>query len=73
MRAWEEVIGELRKISSDNNFVYLKISDKLLSFSRDSSEVNYIQEVLDDSFIGRKIGILRTNLQGKPIRFRLVD
>ena len=71
--AWVEIIGELLEISSDEYSIYLKIDNKVLSFLKESIEAKYLQQILDDSVIGRKIAVLRTDISEKPLFIRLVD
>ena len=73
LRAWDEINGTLNDLFRDDHFVYIRISDKLLSFPDDSVEAKVLHERLDSSLIGKKIGILRTDLHVKPIRVRLFD
>ena len=73
LRPWFELIGTYNGLEIDEYFVYIKIDDKVVSFSKDSEEALYVQEKLDSSVVGRKIGVLKTDLQEKLVRIRLVD
>lgn len=71
--AWTEIIGKLCGIFSDENFIYLRIDDKVLPFPKSSDEAEHIRERLDDSIIGSKVALLRTDIPGKPLCIRKVD
>ena len=70
---WFEAVGTYHGLSVNDCYVHLKISDKTLSFPTDSNEVKHLRDRLDDSLIGSKIGILKTDIREKPIRIRLID
>ena len=70
---WYEIVGEFRGISSDNDFIHLKIGERVLSFLKNTVEARYTQERLDTCVVGQRIGILRTDLFETPILIRLVE
>jgi len=71
--SWFEVVGTYNGFLVTEGFLHLKISNKMFTFPKDSVEAQYIQEMLNDTQVGQRIGVLRTDISEKPIRFRLVD
>ena len=71
LEPWMEIVGELRSFSSDDRYICLEIDEKTLSYRKDSVEGLYIQEKLKESFIGKQIAVLRTNIPEKPILINL--
>jgi hypothetical protein len=72
LTSWSEVVGTFHRVFADNHFTYVKINDKTLSFPKESQESEIIQTKLK-SLIGRRIGILKTDLIDWPLRIRLID
>jgi hypothetical protein len=70
--SWDEIVGEFQGISSDDEFIYMKIGDRVLSFLKDTVEAQYALERLDTCLPGQRIGILRTDISETPILIRLV-
>jgi len=66
-----EIIGKLRSLSSDDQYICLEIDGKALRYRKDSVEGSYIQEKLKEGFIGKQITVLRTNMPEKPILINL--
>lgn len=67
LEQWMEIRGKLNKISKDNYCLYLEIDNKVLEFRKESTEALLIQNILTESSIGKEIGLLKTDLQDKPI------
>jgi len=67
LEPWTEITGKLIAVSSDDNFIYVKIGDKTLSIGK--SEI--IQAKLT-SMLGREIGILKTDFVDNPLRVRII-
>ena len=70
---WCEVIGIYRGLFTDDDYLYLKIDNKVLSFPKNSDEAIYLQERLDTKLVGRKIAVLRTDIHKKPLLVHLFD
>lgn len=71
---WSEVVGPLHSVFADDRFTYVKINGKTLSFPKESQESEITQTELNNaSLIGRKIGILKTDVIDRPLRIRLID
>ena len=70
---WVEWVGVLRNIFCDESHVRVEIANKLLSFRQISAESDIILNNLSKNMIGRKIGILFTDLPNKPIAIRTVS
>ena len=73
LRPWAEIVGQFTGLLTEGGYVYCQIGGKTLAFPTDSAIAKYLRERLDDDFIGRTIGILRTDLADQPILVRLVD
>lgn len=69
---WSEVIGMFGGCFSDNHFIRLKINEKLLAFPKESKEAEVILKKLDDSLLGKWIGILKTDLPKKSLVIRVL-
>lgn len=70
---WCEVVGIYSGLFTDDYYIYLTIDNKVLSFPKDSDEAIYLQERLDAKLVGRKISVLRTDIQKKPLLVHLFD
>ena len=73
LEQWMEIRGKLNKISKDDYCLYLNIDNKVLEFKKESTEASLIQNILDESCIGKEIAILKTDLQDKPIIIHFVS
>ena len=73
LEQWMEIRGKLNKISKDDYDLYLDIDNKVLAFKKESTEALIIQNRLDDSWIGKNVAILRTDIPQKPLVFRIID
>jgi hypothetical protein len=70
---WTEVVGVFCELFSDDSCIYVRISNRLLCFPRESIESDIVRGKLSQELIGRKIGLLRTGERMKPLRMRLID
>jgi hypothetical protein len=70
LEPWTEITGKLIAVSSDDNFIYVKIGNKTLSIGRESTK-SEIQAKLT-SMLGREIGILKTDFVDNPLRVRII-
>lgn len=70
---WMEVIGVYDGHHVNNDFVSVRIGDKLLSFPRQSIEAEIIQNQLKHELIGRKIALLRTDNPATPLLIRIIE
>jgi hypothetical protein len=67
-----EIMGTLQHLSKDESHVHLKIGNRLLSFRKETKESNAILKKLSKETLGKKIGILITNLPNEPIIVRII-
>jgi len=72
LEPWVEITGVLRSIETKKAFLHLEIADTVLSFEIESKEASCAQERINRNLIGRKIGILRTDIAEKPLVVRLI-
>lgn len=72
LQIWSEVVGTYKGLFVTDYDLQVRISNEVLSFPKDSDEALYVQENLG-GVIGRKIGILKTDVPEKPLCIRLVD
>jgi hypothetical protein len=70
---WSELVGTFEGLSIDQDFIYVKVSESSLALQNESDEAAYVQKRLENSIVGRKIAILRTDMPGKPLLVRLVS
>jgi len=62
LKKWEEYVGILRDVKVHNGMTLLEFDDCCISFYRD----------LDvEKHIGKKIGVLRTDIEGKEVLVRV--
>ena len=73
LEQWMEIRGKLNKISENDYCLYLDIDNKVLEFKKESTEALLIQNILDESSIGKEIAILKTDLQDKPIIIHFIS
>ena len=73
LSAWMEIIGKLCSLSIDDQYICLEIDEKTLSYRKNTKEASYIQEMLNESCVGRTIAVLKTDILEKQLRIRLVD
>jgi hypothetical protein len=67
-----EIIGVLRHLSEDESYVHLIIGERLLSFLKETKESHVILKNLSKEALGKKIGILLTDLPNEPIIIRII-
>lgn len=67
---WSEIVGTFQGLFTDDGFVYVRINNKLLSFSKESMESEILRNKLDNALVGQKIGVLRCD-EG-PLQIRIV-
>ena len=70
---WSELIGTYKGFSIDGHSVHVRIDDNVVSFVIGSEEASLLQQILSDNMMGRKIGILKTDLIDRPLLIRLID
>lgn len=69
---WAELIGPYGGFVIDGHYIRVRIDDNVVSFVIGSEEAILLQQILNDNMIGRKIGILKTDLIDKPVLIRLI-
>jgi hypothetical protein len=67
-----EIIGTLQHLSKDESHVHLRIGNRLLSFRNETKESDAILKNLSKEMLGKKIGILLTDLPNEPIIVRII-
>mgnify|MGYP001558297466 CR=1 FL=1 len=70
---WSEMVGIYDGIGIEEDFTHVKINGKVISSKNGTKEATLLQQCLNEKMIGRKIGVLRTNLPDKPILIRMID
>ena len=75
---WEEVIGiylgtEITEIFINIHLKYFNEKHVKITFPRESKEEKILSSSLNTNLIGKKIGILKTNIPSKPIIIRVFD
>jgi hypothetical protein len=78
LHPWEEFVGIFKRVEITEFdhaviFEFPKPKDIKVLFSQDSEEARILTELLTPELIGKKIGILRTDIPEKPIVMRLVE
>ena len=69
---WSEIVGIYFGLIIDECFTQVKIGNNAVSFPKDSDEEKYLRNRLNNSLIGSKIGILKTDMSDKPILVRRI-
>jgi len=70
---WSELIGTYKGYVIDDQCIHVRIDDNVVSFVIGSEEESSLQQILSDNMLGRKIGILKTDLIDRPLLIRLID
>jgi len=65
---WSEIVGTFQGLFTDDGFVYVRINNKLLSFSKESMESEILRNKLDNALVGQKIGVLRCDEGSLQVR-----
>lgn len=73
LRLWEEVIGICRAIDRNESVLSITIDGFQLTFRTGSSEALMLEKVSIEGFLGKKVGILRTDSPEEPLRVRLIS
>lgn len=68
---WVELVGVLQRLFCDESYVYLEIANRLISFRQELAGSAIILNGLSKNMIGKKIGVLLTDLPDKPIIVRI--
>lgn len=69
---WSELIGTYRGFVIDGHCIHVRIDDNVISFVIGTEEASLLQQFLSDDIVGRRIGILKTDLLDRPLRIRLI-
>lgn len=72
LRLWMELTGKLCGISRDEHFTHVRIEHWMLSFPNGSEEADLLRQKLAKA-VGKKIGVLRTDLPDNPLLVRVID
>ncbi|MEM3759597.1 MAG: hypothetical protein QXZ02_00635 [Candidatus Bathyarchaeia archaeon] len=75
LQPWEEIVGTLKKIKVENNqtTVAIRCTKRVnfaISYLNGTREAEILQTL--DKLLGKKVAILRTDIQEKPIVVRTV-
>lgn len=70
---WSEVTGTYHGSQVDGHHIYVRIGKRAVAFAVESREASLVRRRLSENMVGRKIGILKTNLPDKPLLFRVVS
>ncbi len=75
---WEEVVGELVEVKVNEGFVKVIIDTQhivssVIEYPEDSSEGGILKEDLQEVGRNQKIGILRTDVESKPLVVRKIE
>lgn len=73
LAAWSELVGTYEGFVIDGHYIHVKIDDNVISFGIESEEAKFLQQILKNTIIGTKIGILKTGLPSKPLLIRLIS
>jgi hypothetical protein len=63
LEEWEEIYGTFQNISFNQNVVEARIAGYLLRYPRRTPEGEFLVRRLRKQWIGRKVGILNTDLE----------
>jgi hypothetical protein len=66
---WSELVGIVQDYCNDEYCIHVIIDNKALTFSKDSSEAQILDRTMTQ-LLGKKVGILRTDLPGKKLCIR---
>jgi hypothetical protein len=69
---WDEFVGVLKGLGKDDSTFRVSFEGCRLIFNLDSEEAKIAQKILHHNLIGQKIGLLRTDIPGKPILVRII-
>jgi len=70
---WVELVGVVRYVSADKSYAYVEIANKLLRVNQGTTESDVILDAIRRMKVGKKIGILFTDLPDKPVAIRAVS
>ena len=65
------MVGVLQRLFCDESYVYLEIANRLISFRQELAGSAIILNGLSKNMIGKKIGVLLTDLPDNPIIVRI--
>ena len=71
LRHWHEAVDIFLGLDRDGHWLMVRMGCGHLAFPIDSKESEVLGKVLKDELIGQRIGILRTDLDSKPIVVRV--
>ena len=69
---WTELYGKLYGIFHDNHLIHVRIGYWMLSFPNGSGEAELLRHKLP-KLVGRKVGILKTDLPSNPLLVRVIE
>lgn len=72
LNIWSEVVGTDDGLVIEENFTHLRINSSVISFPNGTKEATLVRQFFNENMVGRKIGVLRTDLADKPLLFRIV-
>lgn len=70
---WTEMVGIFEGLGVVSGSTIIKINEESFAFFNESSEASCLRERLGSNLMGKRIGILRTDLSDKPFLVRLIE
>ncbi len=71
LRSWDEIVGVLQAMELTQFEAILLFEECYVSFPLNSPEGELIKN-LDDLLVGKKVGMLKTDLREKPLVIRML-
>lgn len=69
---FSEIVGTYNGLVIKDHFTHVKINGYVISFPNGTKEATLLQQFFNENMVGRKIGVLRTDLLDKPLLIRLI-
>ena len=73
LRCWEEAVGQCRAVEQGEFGVSVLLGNLRVVFPDGSPEAEMLRKTVNDGWIGKKIGLLRTNVPQTPLLARLIE
>jgi len=70
--SWSEIVGTYNGLVIAEHFTRVRINGNIISFPNGTEEATLLQQFLNESMVGRRVGVLRADLPDKPLLIRLI-
>lgn len=73
LKCWEEVVGQCKAFDKGKFEVSVLLGNVKIAFPVGSPEANILKKTVNQGWIGKKVGLMRTNVPEMRLLARLIE